>query len=47
VSDAVWARVTAAFEEKEVVQLLMAIAAINVWNRLAVSTHQSLPEQAA
>ena len=43
VSDAVWARATAAFEEKEVVQLLMAIAAINVWNRLAVSTHQSLP----
>jgi AhpD family alkylhydroperoxidase len=43
VSDTVWARVTAAFEEKEVVQLLMAIAAINVWNRLAVSTHQSLP----
>jgi AhpD family alkylhydroperoxidase len=45
VSDAVWACVTAAFEEKEVVQLLMAIAAINVWNRLAVSTHQSLPVQ--
>ncbi|HEY9477525.1 MAG TPA: carboxymuconolactone decarboxylase family protein [Microbacteriaceae bacterium] len=44
VSDAVWDRVTASFEEKEVVQLLMAIAAINVWNRLAVSTHQSLPE---
>jgi AhpD family alkylhydroperoxidase len=43
VSDTVWASVTAAFEEKEVVQLLMAIAAINVWNRLAVSTHQSLP----
>ena len=43
VSDAVWDRVTASFEEKEVVQLLMAIAAINVWNRLAVSTHQSLP----
>jgi AhpD family alkylhydroperoxidase len=47
VSDAVWNRVTASFEEKEVVQLLMAIAAINVWNRLAVSTHQSLPDQPA
>ena len=47
VSDAVWSRVTASFEEKEVVQLLMAIAAINVWNRLAVSTHQSLPDQPA
>jgi AhpD family alkylhydroperoxidase len=45
VSDAVWARVTAAFDQKEVVQLLMAISAINVWNRLAVSTHQSLPAQ--
>ncbi len=45
VSDLVWGRVTAAFEEKEVVQLLMAIAAINVWNRLAVSTHQSLPAE--
>jgi AhpD family alkylhydroperoxidase len=47
VSDAVWSRVAASFEEKEIVQLLMAIAAINVWNRLAVSTHQSLPEQSA
>ncbi|MEO7005700.1 MAG: carboxymuconolactone decarboxylase family protein [Terrimesophilobacter sp.] len=45
VSDAVWARVAAAFEAKEVVQLLMAISAINVWNRLAVSTHQALPEK--
>jgi AhpD family alkylhydroperoxidase len=47
VSDAVWSRVAASFEEKEIVQLLMAIAAINVWNRLAVSTHQSLPDQSA
>ncbi|MEO6505474.1 MAG: carboxymuconolactone decarboxylase family protein [Terrimesophilobacter sp.] len=45
VSDAVWARVTAAFGPKEVVQLLMAISAINVWNRLAVSIHQTLPEK--
>lgn len=45
VSDAVWDEVTAAFQDKEVVQLLMAIAAINVWNRLAVSTHQDLPDQ--
>jgi alkylhydroperoxidase family enzyme len=43
VPDAVWQRVTASFEDKEVVALLMAIAAINVWNRLAVSTHQALP----
>lgn len=44
VSDAVWNQVTSCFEEKEIAQLLMAIAAINVWNRLAVSTHQSLPQ---
>lgn len=43
VSDEVWSKVTDAFEEKEIVQLLMAISAINVWNRLAVSTHQELP----
>lgn len=44
VSDAVWNRASAAFSENEVVRLLMAIAAINVWNRLAVSTHQALPD---
>ena len=44
VSDGVWSEVTASFSEKEIVQLLMAISAINVWNRLAVSTHQPLPE---
>ena len=43
VSDAVWDKVTNSFQQKEIVQLLMAIAAINVWNRLAVSTHQDLP----
>jgi len=25
--------------------LLMAICAINVWNRVAISTHQALPER--
>lgn len=45
VSDAVWDKVTDAFQEKEIVQLLMAISAINVWNRLAVSTHQELPAE--
>jgi AhpD family alkylhydroperoxidase len=44
VSDAVWQDVTAAFKDAEVVQLLMAIAAINVWNRLAISTRQDLPD---
>lgn len=45
VSDLVWERVTRSFSEKEIVQLLMAICAINVWNRLAVSTRQDLPEK--
>lgn len=45
VSDAVWDKVADTFQEKEIVQLLMAISAINVWNRLAVSTHQELPAE--
>ena len=47
VPDDVWADVTASFDQGEIVQLLMAISVINVWNRIAVSTHQSLPENAA
>jgi AhpD family alkylhydroperoxidase len=43
VPDEVWAGVTAHFDERETVHLLMAIATINVWNGLAVSTHQDLP----
>lgn len=45
VSDEVWSEVATQFSEKEIAQLLMAISAINVWNRLAVSTHQDLPER--
>ncbi|TFD86924.1 hypothetical protein [Cryobacterium serini] len=37
VSDSLWGQVRKSSEEREIVQLLMAIAAINVWNRLAVS----------
>jgi len=44
VSDAVWADVAATFDDKETVRLLMAIGAINVWNRLNVATRQPLPE---
>ena len=44
VSDAVWADVVAHFNEQEIPLLLMAISAINVWNRLAVTTHQDLPD---
>jgi len=43
VPDTVWTDVSRLLDEHEVVVLLMAIATINVWNRLAVSTHQLLP----
>lgn len=43
VPDAVWNDVAAHFDEAGIVHLLMAIATINVWNRLAVTTHQQLP----
>lgn len=44
VPNAVWEDVAAEFDDAGKVQLLMAIATINVWNRLAVATHQRLPE---
>jgi len=43
VSDAVWSDVREAFDEKQTVTLLMAIAAINVWNRMNVTVRTSLP----
>ncbi len=45
VSDAVWAGLTEVFDEKESVLLLMAIAAINVWNRMNVAVHTDLPPE--
>jgi AhpD family alkylhydroperoxidase len=45
VPDPVWNEAAAQFDQAELVQLLMAIATINVWNRLAVSTHQDLPSE--
>lgn len=44
VGDAVWSAASRVFDEQELVALLMSIATINVWNRLAVSTHQDLPD---
>ncbi|HET6911237.1 MAG TPA: carboxymuconolactone decarboxylase family protein [Mycobacteriales bacterium] len=46
VPDPVWREVADQFDEPGIVHLLMAVATINVWNRLAVATHQELPEQA-
>lgn len=40
VDDDVWAAVRAEFSEPETAALITAIAAINVWNRIAVTTHQ-------
>ena len=47
VPDPVWDDVAAHFDETGIVHLLMAIATINVWNRLAVATHQHLPDVAS
>ncbi|MGH3278580.1 MAG: carboxymuconolactone decarboxylase family protein [Trebonia sp.] len=47
VSDEAWGELTAVFDEKETVRLLMAIAAINVWNRMNVTVHTDLPAQPA
>jgi AhpD family alkylhydroperoxidase len=41
VSDDVWAAVTDEFTEDDTVTLIMAIVTINVWNRLAVTIHQT------
>lgn len=45
VSDEVWDGLLAVFDQKEAVLLLMAVAAINVWNRMNVAVHTDLPAQ--
>lgn len=45
VPDSVWQDVARLFDKNEIVRLLMAICTINVWNRMAISTHQALPER--
>ncbi|HEX7326382.1 MAG TPA: carboxymuconolactone decarboxylase family protein [Rhodanobacteraceae bacterium] len=45
VTDGTWAKVSAEFNEGEIVHLLMAICAINVWNRMAISVHMDLPRE--
>jgi AhpD family alkylhydroperoxidase len=47
VPDAVWDGVARLFDKNEIVRLLMTICAINVWNRMAISTHQALPPRDA
>ena len=43
ISDDTWARAIEQFGERGVADLVLAIATINVWNRIAVSTHAALP----
>ena len=45
VPDDVWNELTAVFDEKETVQLLMTIAAINVYNRINVTMRTVLREE--
>ncbi len=44
VPDAIWSDLQTSFNEKEIVVLLMAIAAINVWNRINVAVRTALPD---
>lgn len=43
VTDGVWDEVTEQFSEEEVANLLIAIATINVWNRLSIPTRTQPP----
>jgi len=43
VTDDVWEDARKHFDDAGMVHLLMAASVINVWNRLAISTHQQLP----
>lgn len=43
VSDEVWAQAAAVFSEKELADLVVAIGTINIWNRIAISTHMPTP----
>jgi AhpD family alkylhydroperoxidase len=40
VPDDLWAQASEHYDERQLSALLLAIAAINVWNRLNVATHQ-------
>jgi AhpD family alkylhydroperoxidase len=44
VPDQVWEEARRHFDDAGTVHLLLAVSTINVWNRLAVTTHQQLPE---
>lgn len=43
VPEQVWNQAKGEFDSESLVHVLMAISVINVWNRLAIATHQALP----
>ena len=43
VTDEIWAAAAAHFDESELGGLVMAIATINVWNRIAITTEMAPP----
>ena len=43
VSDELWQRGTVEFGEKGLGDLILAIATVNLWNRIAIPTHLPLP----
>ncbi|CAN5344478.1 carboxymuconolactone decarboxylase family protein [soil metagenome] len=43
VDDATWAAAAAVFSEKELSDIVLAIAMINVWNRIAIPTRMPVP----
>jgi alkylhydroperoxidase family enzyme len=46
VSDEVWDAAAKVWSEKELADPVIAVATINVWNRMAVTTHAEPPAQA-
>ncbi len=47
VPEQVWNQAAGEFDSESLVHVLMAISVINVWNRLAIATHQALPNAPA
>jgi AhpD family alkylhydroperoxidase len=43
VDDATWDTAAAVFSEKELSDIVLAIATINVWNRIAIPTRMAVP----
>jgi|SRR5690625_696394 len=44
VPDDVWQEASREFSDEELVWVVMSVSVINVWNRMAISVHQALPD---